>query len=334
MFSPLIMSIDPGGIWGIGVFGVVLIFTLLVCIRIPNLPLPGRLLLFYVLTYSQIICIYPKDYFSIFNKAFMTTAAQVFIQTLAIAAIPALTPKRVKPLLLMPLFTVIFFYELVCIWSGSFGLMAAQSFDLGLLALFFPFVGWSGKLLIGLTCVTHHGSTAILMVLAQLLILCMADKRLRVVFLVAIPIMLASVFYHRAEINPLEYFGGQGRVTEYTWAMRWWTAQNWKVLLFGTGPGSFIWLSYVHKPDVWFFNMHNDWLQTLFELGVVGVGLLVAFFVTLVKQSRGPRHLASLFAMSIFCGFYHPFRFAPTALFMAFVVDAIIQPQRKKNGIH
>lgn len=75
----------------------------------------------------------------------------------------------------------------------------------------------------------------------------------------------------------------------WVWSMEWW--QSNANMIFGTGLGSYHSLGpYLQQAthqnlSNGLYNMlHNDWLQCLFELGFVGLGLMVALFVSCIRR--------------------------------------------------
>lgn len=70
----------------------------------------------------------------------------------------------------------------------------------------------------------------------------------------------------------------------------WWHWENTNMFL-GAGAGSFkfygphIQEAYQYMQGRWWLWAHNDWLQILFEYGVIGLTLSLAFFLALLKKA-------------------------------------------------
>lgn len=85
-----------------------------------------------------------------------------------------------------------------------------------------------------------------------------------------------------------------GRLETWTVSMKWWwaNANHW----FGMGPGtSLYWLPEIERRQYlrenWFFIMHSDWLQILFEQGIIGFVCAALVYVVAIKKSAQRRTL-------------------------------------------
>ena len=61
---------------------------------------------------------------------------------------------------------------------------------------------------------------------------------------------------------------------------------------FGTGPGTFATVYQLYltsSKDVWFAQVHNDWLETLVTFGRVGSGILIAGLLLVLSRGLFPR---------------------------------------------
>jgi hypothetical protein len=96
-----------------------------------------------------------------------------------------------------------------------------------------------------------------------------------------------------------DFLSTNGRMDEWKIAMSWWwkDANHW----IGTGAGSTFFLlpdlQRTHQPwsNSFFMFLHNDWLQTLFEQGYLGLSaLLLLFFCAINRAARNRSLLASL----------------------------------------
>lgn len=113
------------------------------------------------------------------------------------------------------------------------------------------------------------------------------------------------------------------------WKFFWdrWTAPT--VGLFGLGYGTFGVFSrnlqafYHMKENGWWIWIHNDWLQTLFEAGWPGLGLLVGTYLQALWNllRAGLRHeFISLVLVGLTAGCNYPGHLMPTALFAAWLM--------------
>lgn len=94
----------------------------------------------------------------------------------------------------------------------------------------------------------------------------------------------------------------------------WWLSQaNYWV---GTGPGSFEFLGLFLKVDstgaggsgldVRFYLLHNDWLQTLFETGAIGLALSILLYFSVLVKIKDISHRAMWLAMGSMGLMYYP----------------------------
>ena len=127
------------------------------------------------------------------------------------------------------------------------------------------------------------------------------------IILLGLPILLAVMYNYFADsififerFANLEEDGGSGRDVMALAIWEGWQNGNFFNLIFGSGWMSL--LSYVKSA----LNMrkglaaHNDWLQFLYDLGLVGVTLLLYMFVALFKQIRSYKRKDKLY-FSIIC---------------------------------
>lgn len=96
--------------------------------------------------------------------------------------------------------------------------------------------------------------------------------------------------------------------------------------LFGSGHGTFkFWgpvsQAMVHyRPDIFWLWVHNDWLQTYFELGAIGFALaFLNYFSLLVRASIRPYLFSGLVATGVVMLGNYPFRQAPFMLLVAWI---------------
>jgi len=102
-----------------------------------------------------------------------------------------------------------------------------------------------------------------------------------------------------------DFFSSSGRLALWGHALNWqWTEGN---MFVGQGIGSApIWLPHIQNLNnfdrgSWFVQMHNDWLQILFEFGVVGLLVTGCIYMMLLYRSIPNRFTcASLMGYGVF----------------------------------
>ncbi len=312
--NPLFVQLDLGGVWRIGLFfGVAA--GLVFWIRDGSLPLNVKLLWGYVLLYALFILEFPVVLFGELNTAYQATAGQAFVEALFIP-MGAFHFKKQIPRVL-PYFVV---YALACVWGHWNGLLVAPSFSLAFAALAFPFVPWWVNVATVATVLGHHGTTALVILAAQLFAYTLHDfKRQASTFAVFVVLLLCVAY-----TNTGAMFDSGARLHVFAEFMRFWAKEPMWVI-FGVGPGSFIWTSILLQPVPYLIHlqMHSDWLQILWELGLVGFGLALWTWTAAVKNAWGnPRLVSALFGAAAFGLTYYPLRFYPTALLTAYIVVA------------
>jgi len=123
-------------------------------------------------------------------------------------------------------------------------------------------------------------------------------------------------------------FHSSSRDIIYELSMKWWD-QNANVWV-GLGPGTTtILLPYIQKINDWsesylYIYMHSDWLQILFEHGVLGLISALGLFFYLIHRSRHNPYLTlSIVTYGIFMICNFPMRLPLTALLGAVLVGII-----------
>lgn len=102
-----------------------------------------------------------------------------------------------------------------------------------------------------------------------------------------------------------ELLNSSDRLPMWRFFMEQW-AKNKTHWWFGTGFGSFgvfsINLQNAHKmrEQYWWIWMHNDWLQAVFETGLVGAGLMLATFLDGARKLWARREIPELQALLLF----------------------------------
>ncbi len=194
------------------------------------------------------------------------------------------------------------------------GLFGASSFDAAMIAAVLLPLGvkrlmeGGGKVwalvvpIVLLTAFVTRGST-VWFVLATFTLVCsialQTRVRLSLVHLGAAGLLLAGAFNASGGL-----FHTSGRLIEWSNLLTfWWKGGSW---LLGTGVGTFEWLGpaidtmLFGKTTGAFMWMHNDWLQLLFEGGVLGfLGVVTIAGWMLWRARRKPWLVAGLASMGV-----------------------------------
>jgi hypothetical protein len=313
---------DTFGIWHetyfFGLSGIVLLG--LYRFR-PQIGWAALLLWYYVLIRALYLSEFPGLDYGEYHLAYEATAGQAFIEALLLPLFAlSLSKAGVLRAFRWGLPWLVAF-QIGVVWLHRDGLMIAPSFNLALLALCLPLVSpwlWAPILL---TVASFHGGTAQLMMGAIFLTWAIRwartwQSRLGWALLAALGLILAKIHEH----GPL--LSGEGRLAGYRLYMGVW-AGDWRSIVWGSGPGSFLWMGplIAGMKGEFFLHLHSDWLQIPFELGVVGLVLALGVLYRAVRESWGePRILAGVVGLAAFATTYHPARFFPTALLAALIL--------------
>jgi len=265
----------------------------------------------YVLISALYILEYPAVPYGQLNIAFMASAGQTLAECIIIPFCIMNLSKRT----FISIFNVFICIELFLLWKNGYGLMVAPSFDTAVIACFMPFMWFILMPIALITILTHHGSTAIVILIAQIVAYTLKKKP---ILLLAVPVLIGSAYLHTKG----KFFDSMERIHTWQFFMQKWWAEGWKIRLFGFHPGSFMWISLLlnRDPTYIYLQLHNDWLQILFELGFIGLGLAIGVFVSaVVKVWNDPKLLAAVFGCGAFACTYHPLRFFPSMVLVTFI---------------
>jgi O-antigen ligase len=191
-----------------------------------------------------------------------------------------------------------------------YGIFAARSLDASFVAVVFPVMPiWA---LVVTAPIIVYSSTAIGIGAAQVLGYFIARRKWIICALGILAVSVAGILLQGRDL-----LNSNLRLEVWTAMMTWWWERDAHVIWFGTGVGTFQWISpavYQLNHHVW-LQMHSDWLQALFEMGVVGTALLLAFYVqTLVRAFNRPRLFAMVLGYGAFMATYHPAHYFFSAL--------------------
>lgn len=312
----LSIDLDHLGVWRMSIFiGIsLLFFTILLTSK---LSLKG-ITWAYLISYCIFVLEFPFQRYGTVDTAFVAQAGRVLIEA---ALIPLWMNglSKTQDKILEKFFTLLMCVEIFLIWYFGQGLMLMASFDTALLACFVPFAPSWLVFASLVTIFTHHGATAIVILLAQVVAYAIKSPSWR--------------FYGLGGLLPVSIFtwfrlhdlsmGSDSRIVGYKQFMEAWWNAGWPTIIFGAGPGSFPWLSLIlsNFKEGSIVQLHSDWLQIMFELGVVGFALVLCLVLKAIKDSWDePRILAAVFGSAAFGLTYHPLRFFPSMLLIAYIM--------------
>jgi hypothetical protein len=322
--NPLAAQIDYMGMWHISIF-----VGLCLCVLFPMRRFQWEVsfLWAYVLISALYILEFPSLPFAPYTLAFQATAGQTLAEVLIIPLFAILISDSTV-VQIINAFKWIIMYEIMRVWIQKDGLLIAPSFDTALIALYLPFAGLWLKIASIATIATHHGSTALVIILAQLAALSLKERGYLKWLFAAIPALATAAYIHHH--GP--WLDGIERIDKWKKYMNVWL-QNPRFIALGSGPGTFMWIGLLideFKPPL-FLAMHNDWLQMLFEIGIIGT-LLVIMVIrkTIINCWEDTRVLCAVFGCIAFAATYHPLRFFPSAFLIALIFRLALFMRRRE----
>ena len=151
--------------------------------------------------------------------------------------------------------------------------------------------------------------------------------------------MIIPLFYN------LDLLGvpDSGRFKVWFNVMRWWKSESsvWLGAGLGSGRSLFPYIQSVTQTTVteFFLWLHSDWLQSLFELGLIGMSFaLVAYFYVVLRAYGRPHLFATLISLSTTALFNYPLRLPLHVAVLVLTVWLILQARsedhpRQRNQI-
>ena len=293
--------------------------------------IPFALFWAYVVIYCLWIFAYPPIQYGQYQGAFMDSASRVFSEVILIPIGIFYFPKRLF------LFSLHIFcgVELALVLTKGYGFLGAPSFSLAFCACAIPFLHYTFSLVVVGAILSMHALTASSILCAQILVSIflggfgrLKDKStIRLLKFTSIIIISIFAYYHRGDISY-----AHGRLDTWLSFIQYWKSRGLEVWSFGTGPGSFVWISPALQQFQYaiYSQMHNDWLQILFEEGVIGfvLALLCAFHAGWVVRDN-PKYLGAVASVCVFGLTYYPLRFLPSALLVAFIFRVCLESKYK-----
>ncbi len=230
--------------------------------------------------------------------------------------------------------------------SFGYGMFNASSVDNSIIAMALPLLYWKaeimrrsesemwyvpylGILIALISIVLTQGSTAYFVIIAAIIGWNM--KRIRKVSMFAFPIL--SVFALGFLTQDSSFLDSNGRVEKWILFMNWWrdNANVW----IGTGTGTFWWRGPAIQGGTsgLFTFMHNEYLQAVFEQGIIGSTIYLTLFIDCVRKSWHNNALrATMGALSVVMLTQFPFRFFASQLFIVVLIRFINEQWRLEHG--
>lgn len=313
--------LDFHGVWHITYF-VGLAWIIPVLVFRFSIPFSLKLLWSWLLIWCLFLLEWPSAHFGVYTSNFQATAGQVFVEAFLIPLIAINFYKAIEKLIpFLAMFLV------ACVWFNWPGLMHAPSFSMALAAACIPAIPLTKKWIwfsffIVFTALTHHGSTALVIIGAQLFAFVSKNRIKKHWLLLGIIIAVASAFFFQPSHN-----SGTERLHNWVEYFTFW-AKDWKHIIFGMGPGSFVWYSVLTYPyqTGMYLQIHNDYLEVLWALGLVGFTFLVGAVYEVVKRAWNQNilSLAGILGSMAFMLTYEPLEYFPSALLIAFYLARVL----------
>lgn len=269
------------------------------------------------------------------------SAAKCFFQIVAFPLIVMLLSEKSERALiwLMRLFAIA---DGVLLITGNYrGLIEATTFDGTILALLIPLWFEKNKLnyfaimfsLFGILYVkTRAGGLALAIILAVYLWPYVKSFPKRKLYLTVFSVLILGVCF---EFWYYPKFISDERILIWSRALNWWDFYigPWG----GAGMGSFEWLGPmvdIGRGDNRIYILHNDWLQTLFECGIIGISLLVVSYTYVLFKIKDIADRATWLALGAAMCLYYPLHAFIIQIYGLMIIKrALLTNERGKNEI-
>ncbi len=133
------------------------------------------------------------------------------------------------------------------------------------------------------------------------------------------------------------FLGDNGRVELWNQAINWWSESPGNLYI-GSGNGAtgmlLPYLQFTKNPQTmgFFIYLHNDWLQSFMELGLLGIiGIFWIAYDCMCEAFKKPVYGASFFAFAVTAFFNWPVHSAMSAFAGMFVVVSLLRGHEKNR---
>lgn len=283
-----------------------------------------------------------------------STTAQTIIPLIFISSVVAMSPKEWIKGILDVIMWIMILNCFILVYAG-YGIFNASSMDSAMTALMTPYLFWRTShmhtnsihfkyfylsqphlllRIIPIVAITMtQGSTAYFILAAACMTFVIHRKKY-VYAIAALAVCVAAGAYTQGQA----FLSTSQRWDHWKMFMEWWARDTWHLgggifnipdwdvkahHWIGTGTGTFNWLgpSIQNKITELFIYMHNEYLQTIFEQGYIGLILFLAVAVEFaIRGRKNPMLLTTLAALSVACLTQFPFRYLLTEIFVVCLI--------------
>lgn len=276
-----------------------------------------------------------------------TSANAAFVMIL-ISAVIAFAKKELLEIFLSGIVLAVSM-NCVSVIIFKHGMFHGSSMDNAAAALCLPFAfyvknkrwqEWTMITIILTSIFVRHGTTALVMLFAMTFVQIFYAKKIKKGAILALSLAILGVgyvisykyimtLYGEISIKSLTSERYHNWAEGMTW---WWSNAN---LFFGTGTGSYQWIGpAIHNQKtliyIW---MHNEYLQGIFEQGLVGLALFVTVYVIALRKSISQPWLFTTFiGLGIMSITQFPFRFFITQLMIVLLLRMSQENEEKSRA--
>lgn len=173
-------------------------------------------------------------------------------------------------------------------------------------------------LLLGVSTVLFTGEATPIMMLAGMVIADVLASRAwgRLIWII-VPLGLGYL------VQGDQLWAPRGRIEYWKTILSWWwdSGKHWFGMGLGSGQVIFPLEGIAANARKWVFWAHNDYVQAVFELGLVGAGALIVAIVSAAWRSRSrPLLFQAVVGVAVMMMFNSPFHHAVTAFFGAAIL--------------
>lgn len=281
---------------------------------------------FFALASAAVVFQFPASLYGEIQFRMDQSAGQAFAQFISVI----LCGLLIKAEILYGLFAFIALINSLILLCGGVGLFHVYSLDTAYIAMCLPILIQGLRrirlILAGLVLLPvmlailfKGGTTGVAVMEVSLLTYCALTKRVpEALWILGLGVMAFVA------IGAFGFFNPGGRFQEWSHFMTWWIDHS--NILVGSGTGTFEWLSPViqNRPKEIYLFMHNDYLQILFEQGILGLTLALGVVFTAIQKSKDPVVISSIAGILTACVTQSPMRFWLSGLMIATTLKAAL----------